>query len=695
VSLTALFQPRSIAVIGATPRDGSVARAVMENLRSFAGPVWGVNPKYHSIADRPVVSSLAEIGQDVDLAIIITPSVTVPGLVRECVQAGVKGLIIISAGFREIGSRGIALEQEILAEARRNGIRIIGPNCLGLMVPGRGLNATFATQMASPGRVAFLSQSGALCTAILDWSLRERVGFSAFVSVGSMLDVGWADLIQHFGDDPHTDSIVIYMESIGDAQAFLSAAREVAQRKPIVVIKVGRTAAAAHAAASHTGAMTGSDAVLDAALRQNGVLRVDTIEELFDLSEILAKQPLPTGPRLAIVTNAGGPGALAVDALVGAGGTISELSLQTLEQLSADLPPHWSHGDPVDILGDADAARYASALQVVAKDPSVDGLLVILTPQAMTCPTEVAEEVAKTSSTLGKPVLASWMGGHGVREGRVLLNQHSIPTYDYPDQAARAFVLMWERSRRLEWLAETKLATQSRKPFVNSEVMRVITDVRSQGRALLTEAEAKLILKASGIPVVETHIARTADEAAVIAIQIGFPVVVKLHSLTLTHKSDIGGVKLGLTDAEAVRKAWSDIADRVPIEAFDGVSVQRMVLKKGIELILGASTDPQFGPVLLFGSGGTLVEVYQDRALALPPLTLCAAKQWMAQTRIHRALLGVRGDAPVDLDALAAVLVRFADLIAGVPEIAEADINPLLATPEGVLALDARIVLRP
>ena len=702
--LDAIFSPKSIAVIGASAREGSVSRSVMENLAAFPGKVYAVNPKHSEVCGQRAWASLRDIGQPVDLAVIVTPAATVPGIIAECVAAEVKGVVIISAGFKEIGAEGVALEQQILAEARRNGLRVIGPNCLGVMVPHAGLNATFATQMAGAGKVAFLSQSGALCTAILDLSLRENVGFSAFVSVGSMLDVGWGDMIRHFGDDPQTHSIVIYMESVGDAQSFLSAAREVAARKPIVVIKVGRTPAAAKAAASHTGAMTGSDAVLDAALRQVGVLRVDTIEELFDVAEVLSKQPLPRGPRLGIVTNAGGPGALAVDALVGHGGEVAELGTDTMSRLNALLPSCWSHGDPVDVLGDADAERFASALRIVSSDPNVDGLLAVLTPQAMTDPTAVAAKIAVLTQEFNKPLLCSWMGGNAVRDGRRIMNAASIPTHDYPDQAARAFVSMWERKRRLEWLAETNVAVRScrREEAPSSPIAGLESRERpslltsaATGRTLLSETEAKAVLHRYGIPVVETFIAATEDAAVARAEQIGFPVVVKLHSETLTHKSDVGGVKLNLNSADAVRTAWREMQATVPAADFGGVSVQKMIRGKGLELILGATTDPQFGPVLLFGSGGTLVEVFQDRALVLPPVTREIALRWMAETKIHKALLGVRGQRAVNLDALVDVMVRFSEMMLAERSIVEADINPLLATADGIVALDARIVLRP
>ena len=698
--LQPLFHPRSVAVIGATDREGSVGRAVFENLASFAGEVHAINPTHTTVLGRPCHASLTALGKPVDLAVIVTPAATVPAVIAEAAALGVRGAVIISAGFKEAGAEGTALEEQILAVARPAGLRIVGPNCVGIMTPGTELNATFATTMARPGRVAFLSQSGALCTAILDWSLHENVGFSAFVSVGSMLDVGWGDLIRYFAKDDSTESIVIYMESVGDAQSFVCAAREVAERKPIVVIKVGRTAEAARAAASHTGSMTGSDAVLDAVLKRIGVMRVDTIEELFDVSEVLAKQPLPAGPALAIVTNAGGPGALATDAVVRHGGRVAELSAITLAALNASMPPHWSHSNPVDVLGDADAARFKMALVAVAADPAVDGLLAILTPQAMTRPTEVAQGVVDVAQHFNKPLLASWMGAAAVEGGLDLLNAASVPTFAYPDEAARAFVHMWQRRQRLDTLRETNAAaTTGCTQTLPAAATDIFARVRADHRTLLTENEAKDVLKACGIPVVETRIASTQLEAVRAAEALGYPVVVKLQSATITHKSDVGGVRLNLNDAASVAGAWHSIEHQVTEqfgpEAFGGVSIQRMVRWKGTELILGASSDPQFGPVLLIGAGGVLVEALQDTALTLPPLNAALARRWVEETKIARVLHGVRGRPAADFARLDETLVSFSNFIMAAPDVAEVDINPLLVSQEGVIALDARILLHP
>jgi acetyltransferase len=609
----------------------------------------------------------------------------------------VKGAIIVSAGFKEIGEAGAALEQEILTEARRGGMRIIGPNCLGLMNPLVGLNATFAGAIARAGNVAFISQSGALCTSILDWSLGENVGFSAFVSIGSMLDVGWGDLIEYLGDDPHTQSIVLYMESIADAHAFLSAAREVAMDKPIIVLKVGHTEAAAKAAASHTGALTGSDEVLNAAFRRCGVLRVHTISDLFDMAEILAKQPRPKGNRLSIVTNAGGPGAIATDALISGGGALSELAPETLTELDRILPAQWSHHNPIDILGDASCDRYAQTLEVVADDPNSDGLLVILTPQAMTDPTQTAEKL-KAYSQSGKPILSSWMGGNEVAAGTQILNQANIPTFPYPDTAVRLFNYMWRYSYNLRGIYETPSLPVDSDLFTPDRQMveQIFQQATSNGRTLLTEYESKKLLAAYGIPTIATEIALSDREAVEIADRFGYPVVLKLHSEIITHKTDVGGVRLNLGDAAAVSQAFAEIkskANSIDAAAFLGVTVQPMVKLEGYELILGSSLDPQFGAVMLFGMGGQLVEIFQDRSLALPPLNTTLARRMMEQTRVYQALQGVRGRKAIDMAKLEQLLVNFSQLIVEQPQIREIDINPLLVSPEGMIALDARVLL--
>ncbi len=700
--LDAMFAPSSVAVIGATDRPGTVGRTVLENLlHGFQGTVYAVNPNHEEVLGLDAYKSIRNILHPVDLAVIATPAATVPQLIGECVDAGAKSAVVISAGFKERGAEGIALEQQIREQLRRSPspLRLIGPNCLGIMSPAVGLNATFAKDAPRAGNVAFLSQSGALLTAILDWSRREEVGFSAIVSTGSMLDVGWGDLIYHFGDDPHTKSILLYMESVGDAQSFLSAAREVALSKPIIVIKAGRSQAASRAAASHTGALTGSDEVLDAAFRRCGVLRVHNIADLFYMAEVLGRQPRPKGPRLTILTNAGGPAVLATDSLVANGGELAELSSESLRRLDEFLPAHWSHNNPIDVLGDADSERYARALEIASQDPNSDGLLVILAPQGMTDPLQIAERLKPYAKEYGKPVLASWMGGNSIAAGEAALNSVGIPTFSYPDTAARAFTYMWRYTYNLRGLYQTPTLTEdsTMTSASRNQVEQIIQNARSKGRTLLTELESKQVLSLYGIPSIETRVAASPDEAATLASEIGFPVVLKIFSETITHKTDVGGVKLNLQDEASVRVAYraiqASVTEKAGSDQFSGVTVQPMAKLDGYELILGSSVDPQFGPVILFGSGGQLVEVYRDRALALPPLNTTLAQRMMEQTRVFTALKGVRGRKPVNLAALEQLLVRFSQLVLEQPWIAEIDINPLLASPERLLALDARIVL--
>ncbi|NCF68511.1 MAG: acetyl CoA synthetase subunit alpha, partial [Chloroflexi bacterium] len=705
--LDVMFSPRSVAVVGATEREGSIGRIVIRNLlrTSFGGTIFPVNPKWHSVLGLKAYARLAEVPDEIDLVVIATPARTVPDLVRECVEAGVKACIILSAGFKEAGPQGAALEQEILQDARRGRMRVVGPNCLGIMHTYSGLNASFAARLPNPGSVGFVSQSGALCSAVLDWSFRENVGFSAFVSIGSMLDVGWGDLIYYFGDDPQTKSIVIYMETIGDARAFLSAAREVALTKPIIVIKPGRSQEAAKAAASHTGSIAGNDEALAAAFRRCGVLRVNQIEDLFNMAEALAKQPRPTGPRLSIVTNAGGPGVLATDALITSGGELAPISIDLMATLNEILPEHWSHGNPIDILGDADPQRYSRVIEMMSNDSKSDGMLVILTPQAMADPTQTAHALNKIYNrpagyAFGKPILASWMGGDQVAEGEAILNQANIPTFAFPDAAARSFNYMWRSQKRLQSLYETPhlpsgFDETSFKRFLTSEM---IDDVRQTGRTILTEFESKRILEAYGIPTVETVRAHSATEAAKKSGEIGFPVVLKLNSETITHKSEVGGVYLGLENEDEVLRAFLQMEQEVtakyrPVE-FQGVTVQPMLdRERGYELIAGSSPDSQLGPVLLFGAGGALVEVFADHALGIPPLNTTLARRLMERTKIYNAMVGEHARLSIDINALQELLVLFSQLVVQQRWIKEIEINPLFASATGLVALDAQIEL--
>lgn len=700
--LDAIFAPKSVAVVGATEKVGSVGRTVLWNLMNtpFGGPIYPVNPTRTSVLGIKAHPKLSALGERPDLVVVTTPAASIPGIIGEAADLGIPGAVVISAGFKETGPNGVELERQLLAHARRGNMRLIGPNCLGVMNPISGVNATFAAGIARRGNVAFISQSGALCTAVLDWSLREEVGFSAFVSIGSMLDVGWGDLISYFGDDPNTKSIVIYMESIGDARSFLSAAREVALTKPIIIIKPGRTEGAAKAAASHTGSLTGSDDVLEAAFKRCGVLRVNRISDLFYMSEVLSKQPRPQGNRLTIITNAGGPGVLATDALLTTGGALAEVSKQTMADLDKFLPPVWSHNNPIDVIGDAGPDLYAKTLETAGRDPNSDGLLVILTPQAMTDATATAEKLKAFGHIAGKPVLASWMGGNEVATGETILNRAGIPTFAYPDTAAQVFTAMHQYNENLRALYETPVPSADPTDMESgrSRANAMIQSIRKTGRTILTESESKELMGCYGIPTVVTKIAKTEAAAAKTAVQIGFPVVLKLYSETITHKTDVGGVQLNLKDEADVRRAFNDIKTSVTekkgAQHFQGVTVQKMIkLSDGYELILGSSIDPQFGPVLLFGMGGQLVEVFKDKALGLPPLNTTLARRMMETTKIYSALKGVRGRKPVDLAALERLMVGFSQLVAEQGWIKEIDINPLFASGDDLVALDARVIL--
>lgn len=665
----------------------------MQNLACFKGEVFPVNPKRATVLGVKAYPDLKSIPKPVELIVVVTPAKAVPQIISDAADLKIPAAVIISAGFKEMGPPGIALEQEILKHARRGKMRIIGPNCLGVMNPLAQFNATFAAGIAHPGKIAFISQSGALCTAVLDWSLKEKVGFSAFVSIGSMVDVDWGDLIDYFGSDPGTESILIYMESIGNPRSFLSAAREVSLTKPIILIKAGRSAESAKAAASHTGSLAGSDEAFSAALRRVGVLRVDTIADLFNLTESLAKQPRPKGPHLTIVTNAGGPGVIATDALIASGGKLAPLSDEMMDQLNAFLPAPWSHNNPVDILGDADAERYAKAIEVAARDPGTDGILVILTPQDMTDAVGTAEKL-KAFAKIGKPILASWMGADSVAKGDSILTEAGIPAFPFPDMACKTFSYMWNYTYNLSEIYETPMAVEIKH---TDALEKIFEKARSENRTILDEVESKQVLEAYDIPCTPTKVAHDAKEAVQLAEKMGYPVVLKVYSKTITHKTDVGGVKLNLHTAVAVEKSYHEIEESVKRlvgkEHFQGVTVQPMIKPDGYELILGSTIDEQFGPIILFGSGGQLVEVYKDRALGLPPLTTTFAKHMMEQTKIYEALKGVRGRKPIDLEKLEQILVQFSNMVVGQPWIKECDINPLLASPDRLIALDARVIL--
>lgn len=702
-SILPLFNPKTVAVIGATEKPNSVGRTVLWNLISspFGGMVYPINPNRPSVLGIKAYPSLAACPGDVDLIVVCTPAKTVQGIIAEAAQKGVKGAVVISAGFKEIGPKGAELERQLAAEAAKTGMRIIGPNCLGIMNPVIGLNASFAPAVAAAGSIGFISQSGALGCAVLDWCAHNGVGLSHFSSIGSMMDVNWGDLISYLGDDENTHSIVIYMESIGDAPSFLEAASKVTHKKPIFVIKPGRTEGAAKAAASHTGSMTGSDDVLEAAFKRVGVVRLTEISEVFHMFNALARQPLPQGNRLTVITNAGGPGVLCTDALLLSGGVLAEVAPQTIEELNTFLPTAWSRSNPVDILGDASPEVYARTLEIVGKDAGGDGFLVILTPQAMSRPTETAEKVKAFGKIKGKPVYASWLGGGLVAEGQKVLMEAGIPVFPEPDTAAETFTTLYKYKKNLEAISApaAPLAENEDRKKVCAKASALIDEVRASGRTILTEYESKKLLAIYGVNTVQTEIAKTEEDAVKLAEGMKFPVVAKLLSETITHKTDVGGVKLNLQCPEDVRKAFVEIKTSVSnnpkwgAEHFQGVTIQQMVKQDGYEIILGSSLDGQFGPVLLFGMGGQLVEVFKDKALGLPPLNSVHARMMLEETKIFTALKGVRGRKSVDIKALENLMVQFSLIVADQPWIKEVDINPLLASEEQIIALDARVIL--
>lgn len=700
-NLDKIFRPHRVAIVGASDQPGKVGYTLLRNMitAGFAGVVYPVNARRDAVQGIQAYASVNELPNPADLAVICTPAATVPQVIRDCGKAGTRGAVIISAGFREVGEPGRALEAQVRKAASQfDGFRIIGPNCLGVIVPGTGLNASFAAATPRPGHVAFLSQSGALCTSVLDWALEEEIGFSHFVSIGNMLDVGVGDLIDYFGADPNTESIVLYVESISEARQFMSAARAFARRKPIVVFKAGRFAQSAKAAASHTGAMAGVDAVYDAAFQRAGAVRVWQVDDLFDCAELLGRKRIPKGPRLAIVTNAGGPGVMATDALLARQGTLATLSDDLFARLDAALPAYWSHGNPVDILGDAPPERFGQSLEYLLAEPTIDAVMVILTPQAMTDPTAAAKAVGEAAARSQKPVLAVWMGGRMVHEGVQLLNRFEVPTYQTPEHAVRSFMYLVSYARNLETLYETP-----RDIPLAFEVDRAAARVRfdklaAKGQAILSEEDSKDLLEAYGIPVTRPAAAATPADAVVAARRIGYPVVLKIASPDITHKTDVGGVALNLAGDVEVEAAFHRITDSArqkrPEAKIDGVTVQPMVVAAdGVELIVGAKQDPVFGAVLMAGMGGVAAELFQDRALGLPPLNERLARRMLESLRSWPLMNGYRGRPAVQIDRLVEILMRLSYLAADFPEIVEFDINPLLATPSRVLALDARIVV--
>jgi acetyltransferase len=697
-----MLSAKTVAAIGASDVEGSVGYALMKNLLlgKEKRTIYAVNPNRPTVMGLKCYQNVAKIPAHIDLAIIATPAKTVPAIIEECARAGVDGVVILSAGFREIGADGAKLEEEITKAQSKHQIRILGPNCVGFIRPHIGLNATFLRDNPIPGQIAFISQSGALGSAILNWAVSSHIGFSMFASLGSTLDIGYGDMIDYLGEDPNTRSIIIYMEDVHSARKFMSAAKGFARTKPIIVLKAGKHAAGAKAASSHTGALAGDYIVYDAAFKRSGVVRVDEIADLFNCAEVLESRLLPAGPKLGVVTNAGGPAVLAADAIVDHGGELAELSEKSLMALNANLPPYWSHGNPVDVLGDADVKRYELAVETCMLDPNIDGLLVIYTPQGATSPTEVAQAITKLVANRRKPLLTVWMGEDSVREARQIFHSNNIPTYSTPEEAMKTYMYMYRYRRNLDLLYETpqQLSIDISPP--KNYLKIIIQKTKESGRTALTQADVDRFLDAYEIPRVKGKLARDADQAVMIASELGYPVVIKIASEDILHKTDVGGVVTSIMNSDTLKEQYKLLLERMkqakPEAKIDGIYVQKMLKKADYELILGSKKDRDFGAVILFGSGGIGVELFKDFSVGLPPLNQTLARRILEETRIYRALSkGLRNKPPIDMRSLEEIMVRFSNMIVDLPEISEMDINPLAVSDGKLWALDARIIIDP
>ena len=700
-NLDQIFKPQRIALFGVTPNPNSVSGKVLSNLVNggFRGVVYPINGNSEAVLGIPCYPDLKDLPKLPDLGIICNPASDVPEVVRRCGEVGIHGLIIISAGFGEVGSEGKVLEDRIKFEMQQfDGMRIFGPNCLGIIAPNLNLNASFASGMPQKGHIAFISQSGALCSSVLDWAHEEKIGFSYFVSIGNTIDVDFGDLIDYFGEDEGTRSIILYIESITSARKFMTAARAFARSKPIIVYKAGRFTQSAEVASSHTGALATEDAVYDAAFQRIGIVRVLDIGEIFDCVELIGRQKIPKGPRLGIVTNAGGPGVMAVDALVESRGILAELSNESILRLNEYLPTAWSHRNPVDVLGDARSKRILKATRIVLEDPGVDAVLVILTPQAMTNPETTARSIGQLKDTTSKPILGVWLGGRRMRDGIRILTESGIAVYRTPEQAVHAFMTLVDYARNLESLYETPKDVSVEFSLDRKKLRSQFEVLLSNGQTILTEETSKAPLNAYGIPVTQVYSAKHVDEAIKIAEQIGYPIVMKIHSPEITHKTDVGGVALNLMNEAAVRTAYrqilSSVRDKNPSANIKGMLVQSMVNHDyGIELILGTKKDPVFGTVIMVGAGGITAELADDQTLGFPLLNERLAKHMLESLKIWPLLQGYRGRPPLNVDKIVEILIRLSYLAADIPEIKELDINPLLVTPNDIIALDARVIL--
>ncbi|MBN2635816.1 MAG: bifunctional acetate--CoA ligase family protein/GNAT family N-acetyltransferase [Prolixibacteraceae bacterium] len=699
--LDSIFKPKRIALIGVSNNPDSVGGITLRNLvgGGYNGVVYPVNPKREAVFGIPCYPNVKSLPKVPDLAVIMTAAKFVPQLIKECGEVGINGIIIMSAGFKESGDEGKALEIQVKAEkAKFPDMRVIGPNCLGILVPGLSMNVSFANGMPKKGHVAFISQSGALCTSVLDWAYESNIGFSNFVSIGNSMDVSFGDLIDYFGQDPNTKSIVLYVESIQNARTFMSAARAFSREKPIIVYKSGRFPESAAAAASHTGAMASEDSIYDAVFHRAGLARVFDFGNIFDFTDLVGRKRIPKGNRLAIVTNAGGPGVMATDSLISQGGKLVNLSEETIQKLNDYLPPFWSHGNPIDVLGDATPERFAKSTEIVLEDENVDAVLVLLTPQAMTDPTATAEAIVKMAANTTKTIMAGWLGGLSMREGTQIFNNAGIASYGTPEQAIKAFMTLSDYSQNLKMLYETPKEVPVSFQYDRDELRKKYLENIFPKAKILNEDDSKMLVNDYGIDTTHPTPAATEDEAVKIAEQKGYPVVLKIYSPDITHKSDVGGVALNIENEDMIRATFRNMiktaAEKRPDARIDGVTVQRMVnTKGGIELIVGTKKDPVFGTVMLVGMGGTTAELFKDKRLEFPPLNEQLARQMLESLKIYPLLAGWRGEAPKNINKLIEVLIRMSYLAADYPEIEELDINPLIVTEKDVIALDARIVV--
>jgi acetyltransferase len=695
------FEAKSVALVGASERDSSLGRELLNNLADsgFHGSVYPVNPKYETVQGQRCHPSVSAIDAPVDLAVVVTPAASVPQVIEDCGAAGVPAAVILSAGFRETGEAGLELERSVLAIARQYGIRFIGPNCLGVMRPDIGLNATFSHTMANPGRIALVSQSGAMCTAMLDWAAPRNVGFSCVISSGIAADVDFGEILDYLVFDPATLAIMLYVEGIHDARRFMSALRAAARAKPVIVMKAGRYSEGSKAAVSHTGALVGSDDVFDAALSRAGVVRVNNYAHFFAVAETLHTGLKTPGPRLAIVTNGGGPGVMAADFLADRGLPLAKLSPDTHEELDEVLPRAWSGANPVDVLGDSPAERYAAAVSACLQDPEVDSVLAILVPVAQTKPIDVAEAVAATAKNARKPVLTCWMGEASVESSRKLFRDAGVPTYSTPEAAIEAFAAADAHRANQQLLLQVPEPVSQSIKVDRGGAELIIESALAEGRRLLDVVESKAVLAAFGLPILKSVPAHDASEALAVAQEVGFPLVMKIHSPDITHKSDVDGVKLGITNGQDARTSFKELTENAkalrPDARIKGVVIEPMWHPANArELMLGVINDPAFGPAISVGLGGTMVEVIRDRAIGLPPLNRFLAGRLIDGTRAARYLDEFRGKPAASRRAVEDVILRLSDLICELPAIEELDINPLIVDEQGAVAVDARIAIR-